>query len=63
MILPHRLMPYPYRVITEVHKRKDLPSNNHTWMYQSCCMQRLIILYLVYYIYIYKRKKFLLLTL
>ena len=36
MLLPHRLMPYSNRVITEVHGRvKDQTEN--AWMNQSCC--------------------------
>lgn len=39
MLLPHRLMPYSDRVITEVHGRsKDQPEN--AWMKQSCCLPR-----------------------
>jgi len=35
MVVPHRLMPYPYRVITEVHGRYDLPdAKNNSWMQQ-----------------------------
>ena len=39
MLLPHRLMPYSNRVITEVHGRvKDQTEN--AWMNQSCCLPR-----------------------
>jgi len=39
MILPHRLMPYSDRVITEVHKR-EIDKDMNKWMHQSCCLQR-----------------------
>jgi hypothetical protein len=39
MILPHRLMPYSYRVITEIHKRQ-VDTNHNKWMEQSCCLPR-----------------------
>lgn len=39
MILPHRLMVYSDRVMTEVHTR-DLNQGRNAWMKQSCCMPR-----------------------
>lgn len=46
MLLPHRLMPYSYRAITEVHQRSAAVALATTqpdlnlWMNQSCCMPR-----------------------
>lgn len=39
MLLPHRLMPYSDRVITEIHK-KSVDTEPNKWMQQSCCLPR-----------------------
>jgi len=39
MLLPHRLMPYSDRVITEIHK-KSVDAEPNKWMQQSCCLPR-----------------------
>jgi hypothetical protein len=39
MLLPHRLMPYSTRVITEVHQKTPL-NDTHSWQHMSCCLPR-----------------------
>jgi len=39
MLLPHRLMAYPLRVISEIHG-KHVDAEPNKWMNQSCCLPR-----------------------
>ena len=39
MILPHRLMVYSNRIMTEVHN-KNISVISNEWMKQSCCLPR-----------------------
>lgn len=40
MLLPHRLMPYSRRAISEIHKKRVETIGTSTWMQQSCCLPR-----------------------
>ena len=43
MLLPHRLMPYPQRVLNNVHGRsipEIKPNEWNSWNERSCCLQR-----------------------